>query len=128
MTEAGTVALVGNPPEPARFQVGAFGVHRFSAGGYSDPGTRSGAAGSATSTVPDRVDISGHIPDGCPFGLVARERVDGTNLVEAAWDAGVLVVPGPLFDGAEGVRLSAGRDAGEEAAGRPGLGEVLDGL
>lgn len=128
MTEAGTVALVGNPPEPARFPVGAFGVHRFSAGGYSDPGTRSGAAGSATSTVPDRVDLSGRIHDGRTFGLVAHERVDGTNLAEAAWDAGVLVVPGRFFDGAEGVRLSAGRDTGEEAAGRSGLGEVLDDL
>ena len=80
------------------------------------------------SFVAGRDDLSGRIHDGCTFGIVAHEREDGTDLAGAAWDAGVLVVPGRFFDGTEGVRLSAGRDADEVAAGLSALGEVLDDL
>lgn len=80
------------------------------------------------SFVADRPDLTGHVYDGCTFGLVAHERVDGDALSEAAWDAGVLVVPGRFFDEPQGVRISAGRDPDEVEAGLSVLGDVLDGL
>lgn len=80
------------------------------------------------SFVADRPDLSGPIHDGCTFGLVAHERVDGDRLAEAAWEAGVLVVPGRFFDEPQGVRLSAGRSPDEVAAGLAALGDVLDDL
>lgn len=80
------------------------------------------------SFVADRPDLSGEIHAGCTFGLISHERADGDELAEAAWDAGVLVVPGRFFDEPGTVRVSAGRDADEVEAGLSVLGEVLDGL
>lgn len=81
-----------------------------------------------SSFVADREDLSGCIPDGCTFGFVRHERADGSELAEAAWDAGILVVPGRFFDMSEGIRLSAGRDTDEVRAGLEAFGELLDGL
>jgi aspartate/methionine/tyrosine aminotransferase len=80
------------------------------------------------SFVDDREDLSGEIADGCTFGFVRHDRADGNAVVEAAWEAGVLVVPGRFFDLGEGIRLSAGRDTDEVRAGLEAFGEVLDGL
>lgn len=80
------------------------------------------------SFLDDRSDLDGAVATGCTFGLVEHERVDGDELTEAAWDAGVLVVPGRFFDVPSGVRLSAGRSPDEVEAGLAALGEVLDGL
>lgn len=78
--------------------------------------------------VHDREDLSGRVPDGCTFGFVEHERADGDELAEAAWDAGILVVPGRFFDMPRGIRLSAGRDTEEVRAGLEAFGELLDGL
>jgi aspartate/methionine/tyrosine aminotransferase len=80
------------------------------------------------SFVADRDDLSGTIHEGCTFGLVAHDAVDGETLAEAAWEEGVLVVPGTFLDEPEGIRLSAGRDPDEVEAGLSVLGDVLDGL
>ncbi|MEF8801996.1 MAG: pyridoxal phosphate-dependent aminotransferase [Halolamina sp.] len=81
-----------------------------------------------SSFVAKRADLSGRIPDGCTFGFVRHERADGSELAEAAWDAGILVVPGRFFGIPEGIRLSAGRDTDEVRAGLEAFGELLDGL
>lgn len=80
------------------------------------------------SFVDERPDLHGTIASGCTYGLVEHERVDGNELSEAAWDAGVLVVPGRFFDVPAGIRLSAGRSTEEIAAGLEAFGEVLDGV
>lgn len=80
------------------------------------------------SFVADRPDLSGTVHDGCTFALLEHERVDGDRLAEAAWEAGVLVVPGRFFEEPRGVRLSAGRSPDDVAAGLSALGDVLDDL
>lgn len=81
-----------------------------------------------SSFVEERPDLHGNIAAGCTFGLVEHERVDGNELTEAAWDAGVLVIPGRFFDIPEGIRLSAGRRTDEVAAALDAFGDVLDEL
>lgn len=81
-----------------------------------------------SSFVAERDDLSGRIPDGCTFGFVRHERADGSELADAAWDAGILVVPGRFFDMPGGIRLSAGRDTDEVREGLEAFGELLDGL
>lgn len=81
-----------------------------------------------SSFVATRNDLSGCIPEGCTFGFVRHERADGSELAEAAWNAGILVVPGRFFDMSEGIRLSAGRDTDEVRAGLEAFGELLDSL
>jgi aspartate/methionine/tyrosine aminotransferase len=84
--------------------------------------------GLLASFVEGRDDLDGDIATGCTFGFVEHERADGDELAAAAWDAGVLVVPGRFFDIPSGVRLSAGRSTAEVEAGLERFGEVLDGL
>lgn len=79
-----------------------------------------------SSFVADRPALNGGIATGCTFGLVEHERVDGTELTEAALDAGVLVVPGRFFGVESGIRLSAGRSPAAVEAGLAAFGEVLD--
>jgi len=80
------------------------------------------------SFLDDRPDLDGAVATGCTFGFVKHERVDGDELTEAAWDAGVLLIPGRFFDVPSGIRISAGRNPNEVEAGLAVLGEVLDGL
>ncbi|GAB7012891.1 pyridoxal phosphate-dependent aminotransferase [Halolamina salina] len=81
-----------------------------------------------SSFIEDRSDLDGEIAAGCTYGFVKHERADGDELAEAAWDAGVLVVPGRFFDAPSGVRISAGRSPEAIEAGLDTLGEVLDEL
>ncbi len=80
------------------------------------------------SFVDGRPGLSGEVADGCTYGLIEHERVDGDRLAEAAWEAGVLVVPGRFFDEPSGIRLSAGRAPAEIESGLAALGDVLDDL
>jgi aspartate/methionine/tyrosine aminotransferase len=81
-----------------------------------------------SSFVDDRPALDGEIAAGCTYGFVEHPRADGDELAEAAWDAGVLVVPGRFFDAPSGVRISAGRSPEAVEAGLDTLGEVLDEL
>jgi aspartate/methionine/tyrosine aminotransferase len=81
-----------------------------------------------SSFVAEREDLSGRIPDGCTYGFVSHDEADGTEVAEAAWEAGILVVPGRFFGMDEGIRLSAGRDTEEVREGLEAFGEVLDDL
>jgi aspartate/methionine/tyrosine aminotransferase len=80
------------------------------------------------SFVDERPALDGEIAAGCTFGFVEHARADGDELTEAAWDAGVLVVPGRFFDAPSGVRISAGRSPEAVESGLDTLGELLDEL
>ncbi|UIO98808.1 pyridoxal phosphate-dependent aminotransferase [Halobaculum sp. CBA1158] len=76
----------------------------------------------------DRRDLEGVVADDSPFGVLRHESADGDAVAEAAWDAGVLVVPGRFFGVPDGVRVSLGRAPDDCAAALDALGRVLDGL
>jgi len=76
----------------------------------------------------ERDDLSGPVPPGSPFALLEHDRADGEAVSEAAWDAGVLVVPGRFFGADDGVRVSLGRDPETCAAALAAFGAALDDL
>ncbi|QZX98933.1 pyridoxal phosphate-dependent aminotransferase [Halobaculum rubrum] len=76
----------------------------------------------------DRDDLAGSVEPGSPFAYLEHERVDGDAVSEAAWDAGVLVVPGRFFGMSDGVRVSLGRAPDDCEAALDAFGRVLDGL
>ena len=97
--------------------------------------------------VEDRDDLSGFVSPGCTFAFPAHERTDGGErerrerdprrgaertdgdaVAEAAWKAGVLVVPGRFFDDDARFRLSVGRRTDAVRAGLDAFGDVLDDL
>ncbi|GAA0219737.1 pyridoxal phosphate-dependent aminotransferase [Halobaculum roseum] len=75
-----------------------------------------------------RDDLAGSVEPGSPFAYLEHERADGDAVSEAAWDAGVLVVPGRFFGLDDGVRVSLGRAPDDCAAALEAFGRVLDGL
>jgi aspartate/methionine/tyrosine aminotransferase len=81
-----------------------------------------------TAFVDERDDLSGVVHEGSSFALLSHESADGDAVARAAWDAGVLVVPGRFFDVPDAFRLSLGRDAEQIEGGLAVLGETLDGL
>ncbi|MFC7096096.1 pyridoxal phosphate-dependent aminotransferase [Halobaculum marinum] len=76
----------------------------------------------------ERDDLAGRVDPGSPFGYVEHERADGDAVSQAAWEAGVLVVPGRFFGLDEGVRVSLGRDPEDCAAALDAFSAVLDDL
>jgi aspartate/methionine/tyrosine aminotransferase len=79
-----------------------------------------------TSFLDARDDVEGCIPEGSTFAFLDPEHVDGDELAAAAWDEGVLVVPGRFFDDSERVRVSLGRSPESCSAALDTLGAVLD--
>lgn len=75
-----------------------------------------------------RDDLSGTVHDGSTFAFFSHERAEGDIVADAAWEAGVLVVPGRFFDHPGSFRLSAGRDPKVVEKGLSALGGVLDEL
>ncbi|WP_254543078.1 pyridoxal phosphate-dependent aminotransferase [Halomarina pelagica] len=78
--------------------------------------------------VDGRTDLSGEVREGCPFALLAHDRAAGDRVSEAAWEAGVLVVPGRFFEVPGAVRVALGHDPETTEAALAAFGEVLDGL
>ncbi|XVH31568.1 pyridoxal phosphate-dependent aminotransferase [Haloferacaceae archaeon DSL9] len=76
--------------------------------------------------VDRRDDLDGRIHGGCPFGFVEHVDYDGATLADAAWDEGVLVVPGRFFGEPAGVRVALGRPEAESRAALAAFGDVLD--
>jgi aspartate/methionine/tyrosine aminotransferase len=76
--------------------------------------------------VAEREDVTGEVPDGSPFALLDTGDADGDQVAAAAWEAGVLVVPGRFFDAPDRVRVSLGRSPERGAAALRAFGEVLD--
>lgn len=81
-----------------------------------------------TGFLADRADLSGRVEPGCTYAFLEHEFADGTEVADAAWEQGVLVVPGRFFDDADGFRIGACRDPEMVRAGLDRLGEVLDSL
>ena len=75
-----------------------------------------------------RADLSGRVEPGCPYTFLRHESAGGDVVVSAAWDDGVLVVPGRFFDDPEAFRIAACRDPETTRAGLDRFGTVLDSL
>ncbi|WP_348609213.1 pyridoxal phosphate-dependent aminotransferase [Halobaculum rarum] len=76
----------------------------------------------------DRDDLAGSVEPGSPFAYLEHERADGDAVSAAAWDAGVLVVPGRFFGTSDGVRVSLGRAPDDCETALDAFGRVLDEL
>ncbi|WP_049970746.1 pyridoxal phosphate-dependent aminotransferase [Haladaptatus cibarius] len=78
--------------------------------------------------VAGRDDLTGTATAGCTYGFFEHESADGDEVSEAAWEEGILVVPGRFFDDKERFRLSLGHDGGTVKEGLEVFGSVLDEL
>lgn len=76
----------------------------------------------------ERDDLDGSVSPGCTFAFPAHDRADGDTVAAAAWEAGVLVVPGRFFNASDRFRLSLGGPPDAARAGLDAFGDVLDGL
>lgn len=81
-----------------------------------------------TEFVSNRDDVQGVVEPDSTFAFLDPQGISGDVLAEAAWEEGVLVVPGRFFDDPDRVRVSLGRDPATVEAGLEALGVVLDTL
>ncbi|MDS0299017.1 pyridoxal phosphate-dependent aminotransferase [Halogeometricum sp. S1BR25-6] len=72
--------------------------------------------------------LSGEVYDGSTYAFLAHEDADGDEVAEAAWDEGILVVPGRFFDDADGFRIALGREPDHVEAALNALSDVLASL
>lgn len=75
--------------------------------------------------VEEREDFAGTVHEGASFGFFEPTETTAADLVGAAWEEGVLVVPGRFFDDQSRVRVSAGRSPTDVAVSLGRLGQVL---
>ncbi|ELZ60681.1 MULTISPECIES: pyridoxal phosphate-dependent aminotransferase [unclassified Haloferax] len=78
--------------------------------------------------VADRDELDGRIHAGGTFAFLDHASADGDAVVDAAWDRGVLVVPGRFFDAPESFRISLGGDPEAMETGLEAFGDALDDL
>lgn len=78
--------------------------------------------------VDARPDLSGQVPDGSTFAFLEHDVADGDSIAEAAWEDGILVVPGRFFDEPSRVRVSLGRTPRDGEVALERLGTTLDRL
>ena len=78
--------------------------------------------------VDERDDLEGTVHDGATYALLESTAADGDTVAEAAWDDGILVVPGRFFDEPDSVRVSLGRDPAHCEDALSAFGSVLDDL
>lgn len=76
--------------------------------------------------VADHEVLSGTVHPDSTFAFLSHEAVSGDELVAAAWEEGVLVVPGRFFDDDDGFRVALGRDPDHVAAALDVLGDVVE--
>ncbi len=76
----------------------------------------------------DRENVVGCPFPGSSFAFLGHESVDGDVVVDAAMDAGILVVPGRFFGAPDRFRVCACRRTETVERGLDRLGSVLDGL
>ncbi|WP_135851056.1 pyridoxal phosphate-dependent aminotransferase [Halorussus salinus] len=84
--------------------------------------------GALAEFVTSRPDLSGTVEPGCPYALLDHDYADGDVVAEAAWDEGVLVVPGRFFDAPDQFRVGACQRPERVRDGLDLLGGVLDSL
>lgn len=75
--------------------------------------------------VADHDRLSGPVAAGCPYAFLSLDGASGDEVANAAWDAGVLVVPGRFFGERSRFRAALGRAPGDAAAGLTALSEVI---
>ncbi|MGB9965963.1 pyridoxal phosphate-dependent aminotransferase [Halobacterium hubeiense] len=78
------------------------------------------------SFLAERDDLTGFLAEGSTFAFLEPDNVDADDLAAAAWDEGVLVVPGRFFGDPDRIRVSLGRNPSEVAPALDALGGVLD--
>ncbi len=78
--------------------------------------------------VARRDDLAGAVTGGCTYGFFEHESADGDEVANAAWEEGVLVVPGRFFDDGDRFRLSLGHGSETVEEGLEVFGSVLDEL
>jgi len=78
--------------------------------------------------VERRDDLHGAVFPGSTFTFLEHEAADGNQVVDAAWDEGVLVVPGRFFDDDDAFRLSLTGPADETERALSTFETVLDDL
>jgi len=78
--------------------------------------------------VASRPDLSGTVEPDCPYALLDHDYADGDAVADAAWDEGVLVVPGRFFDAPDQFRVGACQRPERVRKGLDLLGGVLDSL
>lgn len=76
----------------------------------------------------ERDDLERTVFEGTSFAFLSHDRADGGRVSEAAWEEGVLVVPGRFFGDERAVRLSLGGDPAAMDDGLSAFGRVLDGV
>jgi len=79
-----------------------------------------------TAFVEDHPAVGGPVHEGANVALVDVEGWSGDDLASAAWEAGVLVVPGRFFGAPERVRVALGRDPAEGDAALRALAQVVE--
>ncbi|ELZ34431.1 aspartate/tyrosine/aromatic aminotransferase [Halogeometricum pallidum JCM 14848] len=72
--------------------------------------------------------LSGEVYDGSSYAFLEHEDADGDDVAEAAWEEGILVVPGRFFDDADGFRVALGREPEHVEAALDALSDVLASL
>lgn len=79
-----------------------------------------------SSFVDGRDDVVGEVPPDSTYAFLGHEEADGDEVVAAANDRDLVVVPGRFFDDDDRFRVSLGRDPDHVSAALSVLGEVLD--
>ncbi|MFB6299339.1 MAG: pyridoxal phosphate-dependent aminotransferase [Halobacteriales archaeon] len=78
--------------------------------------------------VADRSVLSGAVSADCTYGFLGHDRADGTEVAQAAWEAGILVVPGRFFGTPDRFRLSVTDPPGQAERALEAFGDVIDEL
>jgi len=76
--------------------------------------------------VAARDDVEGFVADGSTFAFLELTGVDTDELVERAWEDGLLLAPGRFFEDDARVRLSLGRAPTDMDAALRALASLLD--
>jgi aspartate/methionine/tyrosine aminotransferase len=80
------------------------------------------------SFVRERDDLDGFVAPGSTVAFLEHRSADGDAVVEAALEAGILVVPGRFFGDDAGFRISVAREPDSVTAALDAFRTVLDGL
>lgn len=78
--------------------------------------------------VADRPDLRGVIHDGATFGFVGHEDAGGDDVVAAAREEGLIVIPGRFFGDPDRVRMGLGREPDEMRDALDRFASALDRL
>ena len=75
-----------------------------------------------------RTDVRGEVHVGSTFGFLEHRDADGNAVVDAAWEDGILVIPGRFFDDPSRFRISFAGPPSDMQRGLARFEQVLDEL